>query len=344
MNGCVLFNIFFPGHIRVLPGEEFFELDNMTFCVGIAGHQSSVATASFPNEIVQQPQGYTFNNPITALKNQTCNYRRLKDNSLDVSLLMSTENGVSNFSYSDSMTLVRVAFEANYLELGMEKLAIKALNHFIKVYRYASKDMNVKETEFIYGFKPYLVGAYKNYREDEKAKPTAKQRIQGLFDNWEPKPTHFISMQGRNLLDEEIDGFDRNKVTGEIAHYLTSDSFYPWMQTMNRAYELASELKHNNAAIIEAFLSVEVRLFEFVRKHGLKVKFNRQYKQEPTIVDVIRSLKRLLSRELYQSLDNFRISRNKIVHESQNHSYEECIVFLNTATQIHRFIEDYPNN
>ncbi|EHZ2573897.1 hypothetical protein K5N30_002763 [Vibrio parahaemolyticus] len=344
MNGCVLFTIFFPGQIRLLPGEAYFKLDDVTFCIGIAGHQPSVATTSFPNEIIKQAQGYTFQQPITGFKNQTCNYRVLEDKSLDVSLLMSTDKGLSNFSYSDSVTLVRVAFEADSLEKGMEKLAIKALNHFIKVYRYASKDMNVKETEFIYGFKPYLVGAYKTYRDDEKTKPTDKLRIEGIFDNWEPEPTVFVSMQGRNFLDEEIDGFDRNKVTGEMAHYLTSDSFYPWMQTMNRAYELASELKHHNAAIIEAFLSVEVRLFEFVRTHGIKVKFNTKFKQEPTVVDVIRAFKKLLSRELYDSLDSFRESRNKIVHENQDHSYEECIAFLNTATQVHSFIEDYPNN
>ncbi|MEZ8343429.1 hypothetical protein AB6D05_15100 [Vibrio cyclitrophicus] len=344
MNGCVLFTIFFPGQIRVSPGEVYFELDGTTFCIGIAGHQPAIATTSFPNEIIKQPQGYTFQHPITGFKNQTCKHRVLENTSLDVSLLMSTDNGLSNFSYSDSVTLVRVAFEADNLEQGIGKLAIKALNHFIKVYRYASKDMDVRETDFIQGFKPYLVGAYKTYRDDEKAKPTAELRINGLFDNWTPNPTVFIPMQEGNLLDEDIDGFDRTKVTGEMAHYLTSDSFYPWMQTMNRAYELASELKHHNAAIIEAFLSIEVRLFEFVRTHSIRVRFNRRHKQEPTIVDVIRAMKKLLSTDLYQSLDSFRLSRNNIVHANQNHSYEECMISLNTATEVHRFIEDYSKN
>ncbi|MGS0674448.1 hypothetical protein [Shewanella sp. 125m-1] len=339
MKGCVVYDIFYPKQIRVKPGESFFVLNGKTFCIGISSHQKSVNTSSLPNTIIKGDSAYFFEKPISTLKNQICKYKYLKDGSIDVSLLMTTENGATNFSYSNSLTTVRIAFEADSLN-GADTLAIEALNHFIQVYRYVSKDTEVKETDFISGLKPYIVGSYKTYTPKEILKDSEKVRVIGIFDDgWRQQPTQYISLQAHNLQDDEIENFDREQVTGEIAHYLINDCFYPWMQTMNRAYELSFVQKHHNAAIIEAFLSVEVRLFDYVRDKSLRVTYNKRKQDAPTVFDVIKSLKTQLGNELQSELHKFRIARNGIVHKGEQHTNESCITYLNIATKLHGLID-----
>ncbi|WP_114635261.1 hypothetical protein [Vibrio splendidus] len=334
MKGCVVYEVFYPMPINVELGESNFKLDGEFFFIGVSSHQRALNTMSFPNTISKGAVKYEFENPVEPHSNQTFCYSPPIKGQFPTGFLMSTEAGKTNFNYLNTLTTIKVAFEADSEEKTIEK-ALRALNHFIQVYRYVSKDMGVKETDFVTGLHPYLVGGFKTYTLLELKKKSAMQRIEELYDDgWKLKPNIFHTLQ--KPLEAK---FDSKRISQEIAHYLVNDRFYPWMQTMNRSYELSLIQHHHNAAIIEAFLSVELRIFEYVPENGIRVRFNKRKQDSPTVFDVIKTLKKFLGNNLHSDLHKFRVLRNNIVHKGYKSTHEDCVTSLQTAVAAHTLID-----
>ncbi|PMP42101.1 hypothetical protein BCS86_14720 [Vibrio splendidus] len=123
---------------------------------------------------------YSFDAPRNAADNQICNYVENQDGFLDVSLMMDTDGkGHTQLSSSSTVTHVRIALESSQLCDETELKAINALNHFIRVYRYATLDTSIKETAYMTGFKPFIYAGFKPYNEQHLENIT-DQRISSL--------------------------------------------------------------------------------------------------------------------------------------------------------------------
>ncbi|EGR2894978.1 hypothetical protein ACSTH7_24750 [Vibrio parahaemolyticus] len=346
MKGCALFQFIYPGNIRILPGEAFFDFQGDRFCISVSPHLNAVNTLSVNDKIVRVPAEnskgfkYAFDAPRYAADNQICNYVENQDGFLDVSLMMDTDGkGHTQLSSSSTVTHVRIALESNQLCYETELKAIGALNHFIRVYRYATLDTSIKETAYMTGFKPFIYAGFKPYTEQHLEKIT-DQRIHELFNDWVADATRFSSMQPRNLSDAEFGNINRNEVTGHVAYYLNSGDFPSWRITLIRAYEMANEQENYSAAVLESFIALEVALFNMLnllRTHG------RQIKKYKKIFDVIeKALPELFGdevSELVVKLNQFRTVRNNIVHNGYVPTEEECSVCLSVADEAFKFID-----
>ncbi|TDM51419.1 hypothetical protein [Aliivibrio fischeri] len=346
MKGCVLFQFIYPGNIRVLPGEAMFDFNGERFCISVNSHLNSVNTLSVNDKIIRVPHEhppsykYVFEAPRNAADNQICNYVETKDGFLDVSLMMDTDgNGHTQLSSSSIVTHVRIAVEANQLSTDIELKAINALNHFIRVYRYSTLDTSIKEVSFMTGFKPFIYAGFKPYT-DEHLEKGIDQRILELFDDWVPDATRFTSLQPRNLLDEELEGFDRKECTGHIAHYLTSGDFPAWRITLVRAYEMAFEQQNYSAAVLESFIALELALFNMLnvlRANDTQIK---KYNKVVQVID--KALPKLFGGEvsmLIGKLNEFRLIRNNVVHNGYVPTEDECLKCLAIADEAFKFID-----
>jgi hypothetical protein len=272
MAGCALFQFIYPGNIRVSPGEVFFNFEGSRFCLAISEQAKSVNSLSINDEIKRVPcentEGYKydFHRQLGASENQICKARSNSNGELDVSLLMDT-NGVDHtrLSHSALITYVRVAIETDCLNSDIQSKAISALNYFIRVYRYTSRDVSIKETTFMSSFRPFFIVSYHEYNQSE-LDCIHDSRVYQLLSSWKPEVESMHSLQPDNLLDGEISGFDRSKATGEIAYYLSSSNFPEWKGSIMRAYEMVYEKLNYNAAILEVFISLEVALFRMINE------------------------------------------------------------------------------
>ncbi|MBG0761878.1 hypothetical protein BOO22_20995 [Vibrio cidicii] len=55
MKGCALFQFIYPGNIRILPGEAFFDFQGDRFCISVSPHLNAVNTLSVNDKIVRVP-------------------------------------------------------------------------------------------------------------------------------------------------------------------------------------------------------------------------------------------------------------------------------------------------
>ncbi|MFT7006760.1 MAG: hypothetical protein ACJAXJ_001268 [Colwellia sp.] len=347
MTGCALYQIIYPGNIRVFPGETFFDYQGERYCLAVSPHVKSVSSLSIHDEIVRTPfnndEGYKYNFLATtkASDNQLCNFRLDSEGELDVSLLMDT-NGVDHFrlSHSSTVTHVRVAIEADSLSQATYDKAVSAFNHFIRVYRYASLDIKVKETCYMTGFKPFIYACYHQYSPEELIEVHDK-RVYELLSKWSPSAKMLSSMQEPNLLDNEIENFNRQSATGHIAYYLSAADFPEWRITLIRAYELALEQKNYNAAILELFIALELALFNLLRE--IRTPGATKLKKYDNIFEVIdKALPKLFGSEVDELKDKFHFTRkvrNKIVHRGYFATESECSKCLRIADEGFKFID-----
>lgn len=345
MKGCALFQFFYPGNIRVLPGEASFDYEGERFVVGIGKPMNSVNTLSVSDRIIKvehdNSEGfkYDFEASRQTGDNQICNAVQRDDGSIDVSLLMDTENGHTQFSSSSITTLVRVAVEADGLSEDLEIKALDALNHFIRVYRYATLDTSIKEVAFMTGFKPYIVTGFKPYNEQHLEKDP-DQRVSELFDDWEPDAQRFTSLQSMNLADHELPNFNRARSTRHIAHYLTTGDFPSWRVTLMRAYEMANEQDNYCAAVLESFIALELSLYNLLNVYRAK---GNKIKKYGRIHDVItEALPNLFNKEvdgLVKQLLRFKEIRNDVVHDGYKPTETECSECLSIADEAFHFCD-----
>lgn len=346
MRGCALFQFFYPGNIRVMPGEAPFHFEGDRFVVGIGKPMNSVNTLSVIDRIItvahDNSKGfkYDFEASRQTGANQICNAVNRADGSIDVSLLMDTDGkGHTQFSNSSITTLVRIAVEADGLSNALERKALNALNHFVRVYRYATLDTSIKEVGFMAGFKPYIVTGFKQYNEQHLTKDT-DQRIRELFDDWEPDARRFTSLQPPNLADNELPNFNREKSTGHIAHYLTTGDFPSWRVTLMRAYEMANEQENYSAAVLESFIALELALYDLLHVYRAK---GYKIKKYGRIHDVIlEALPNLFNKEvdgLVNQLLRFKNIRNDVVHDGYKPTYTECSECLSIADEAFKFCD-----
>lgn len=345
LKGCALFQFFYPGNIRVIPGEAHFDYEGARFAVGIGKPINSVKTLSVNDRIVSVAHDnlegfkYAFEASRQTGDNQICNAIHRVDGSIDVSLLMDTDNGHTQFSSSCITTLVRIAVEADGLSDGLEIRAINALNHFIRVYRYATQDTSIKEVGFMAGFKPYIVTGFKVYNDKHLTKDT-DQRIRELFDDWEPDAQRFTSLQPQNLADHELPNFNRAKSTNNIAYYLTTGDFPRWRETLMRAHEMANEQKNYSAAVLESFIALELSLYDLLNTHRAK---GYKIKKFGRIHDVItEALPNLFDKEvdgLVEQLLRFKEIRNDVVHNGYKPTETECSACLAIADAAFKFCD-----
>lgn len=347
MAGCALFQFIYPGNIRVIPGELSFDYEGNRFCLAISEQAKSVNSLSINDEIkrvsCENNEGYKydFNQQLGTSDNQICRARSNAKGELDVSLLMDT-NGVDHkrLSHSALITYVRIAIEADNLNPDIQAKAISALNYFIRIYRYASRDISIKETDFMNSFRPFFIVSYHQYNEDE-LKLIHDQRVYDLLSVWEPKAESMHSLQPNNLLDEEIEGFDRAKATGQVAYYLSSADFPEWKDTIMRAYEMAYDKKNYNAAILEVFISLEVALFRMINQITIPsgVSLNEYNNVNGLLNDAFPKLFSNSADELKSRIHEVRKIRNKIVHNGQQATEEQCETALSVAEEAFRFID-----
>ena len=52
MKGCALYKFFYPGKLRLLPGESFFTLNNQRFMVGLFPHSPAILSIQLGNPII----------------------------------------------------------------------------------------------------------------------------------------------------------------------------------------------------------------------------------------------------------------------------------------------------
>lgn len=347
MAGCALFQFIYPGNIRVSPGEIFFNFEGSRFCLAISEQAKSVNSLSINDEIKRVPcentEGYKydFNRQLGASDNQICTARSNSNGELDVSLLMDT-NGVDHkrLSHSSLITYVRVAIEAGCLDSDIHSKALSALNYFIRVYRYTSRDVSIKETAFMSSFRPFFILSYHEYNQNELGL-VHDQRIYQLLSVWKPEVESMHSLQPDNLLDEEISGFERSRATGEIAHYLSSSTFPEWKDIIMRAYEMAYEKRNYNAAILEVFTSLEVALFRMINQITIPsgVSLNEYNNVNSLLNDAFPKLFSNSADELKSRIHVVRKVRNKIVHKGQQATEEQCETALSVADEAFRFID-----
>jgi len=347
MVGCALFQFIYPGNIRVSPGEVFFNFEGNRFCLAISEQAKSVNSLSINDEIKrvvsENSDGYKydFNRQLGASDNQICIARSNSNGELDVSLLMDT-NGVDHkrLSHSSLITYVRVAMEAGCLDLDVRSKALSALNYFIRVYRYASRDVSIKETTFMSSFRPFFISSYHEYNQNELGLDHDK-RVYHLLSVWKPKVESMYSLQPDNLLDREIPGFDRSEATGEIAYNLSLSTFPEWKDTIMRAYEMAYEKRNFNAAILEVFISLEVALFRMVNNITIPTGANLQeYNNVNGLLnDAFPKLFSNSADKLKSRIHEVRKIRNKIVHKGEQATEEQCETALSVADEAFRFID-----
>ena len=104
MKGCALFQFFYPGNIRVMPGEAYFDYEGVRVVVGIGKPMDSVNTLSVNDRIItvthDNSEGYKYDFEASRQTgdNQICNAVKRADGSIDVSLLMDTDNEHTQFS------------------------------------------------------------------------------------------------------------------------------------------------------------------------------------------------------------------------------------------------------
>lgn len=346
MKGCALFQFFYPGNIRMLPGEAPFDYKGERFFVGIGMPMSSVNTLSVGDKIIRvdhhKALGYKYDFAASRQTgdNQICNVTERTDGSFDVNLLMDTDGkGHTQFSHSTITTLVRIAIEADGLSDALERRALDALNHFIRVYRYATLDTSIKEVSFMTGFKPYIVTGFKSYNKLHLAKKT-DQRIRELFDDWKPNAQRFSSLQPPNLGDHELVDFDRAKSTGHIAHYLTTGDFPSWRVTLMRAYEMANEQENYSAAVLESFIALELALYNLLnvcREKGQSIK--RYGRVHDVISEALPNLFDKDVEGLVNRLLKFKAIRNKVVHVGYKPTGAECSACLSIADEAFKFCD-----
>jgi len=346
LKGCALFQFFYPGNIRVMPGEAPFVFEGDRFVVGIGKPMDSVNTLSVNDRVItvahDNSEGFKYG--FEALRqtgdNQICNAINRSDGSIDVSLLMDTDGkGHTQFSSSSITTLVRIAVEAEGLSDALERKALNALNHFIRVYRYATLDTSIKEVGFMAGFKPYIVTGFKQYSEQHLSKDTY-QRIRELFDDWEPDARRFTSLQPTNLADNELPNFSRAKSTGQIAHYLTTGDFPSWRVTLMRAYEMANEQENYSAAVLESFIALELALYDLLnvyRAKGYKIK--KYGRVHDVIAEALPNIFENEVDDLVKLLIRFKSIRNDIVHNGYKPTNTECAECLSIADKAFKFCD-----
>lgn len=337
MKGCALFQFFYPGNIRVMPGEGPFDYERERFVVGIGKPMSSVKTLSVNDRIItvthdnEEGFKYDFEASRQTGDNQICNAVHRADGSIDVSLLVDTDNGHTQFSSSCITTLVRIAVEADELSEALEIKALNALNHFIRIYRYATRDTSIKEVGFMTGFKPYIVTGFKPYSKQHLMKDT-DQRICELFDDWEPDAQRFTSLQPLNLADNELPNFNRAKSTGHIAHYLATGDFPLWRVTLMRAYEMANEQDNYSAAVLESFIALELSLYHLLNVYRAKGNKIKKYSRIHGVIT--EALPNLFGKEvddLVTRLLRFKGVRNDVVHDGYKPTETECSECLSIA-------------
>jgi hypothetical protein len=347
MAGCALYQFIYPGNIRVSPGEVFFDFEGIRFCLAISQQAKSVNSLSINNEIKRVPcentEGYKyeFDHQLGTSNNQICKARSNSNGELDVSLLMDT-NGVNHkrLSHSALITYVRVAIETDSLNSDVQSKAISALNYFIRVYRYASRDVSIKETAFMSSFRPFYIVSFHKYNKNE-LDLVHDQRVYQLLSLWKPQVESMHSLQPDNLLDEEIPNFDRAKATGEIAYYLSSSNFPEWKETVMRAYEMAYEKLNYNAAILEVFISLEVSLFRMVNNITIPagVSLNKYNNVNGLIEDAFPKLFANSADELKSKIHIVRKVRNDIVHDGYQATEEQCETALGIVDEAFKFID-----
>lgn len=346
MLGCALFQIIYPGNIRVLPGDVLFDFQGDRFCISVSPHLNAVNTLSVNDQIVRvpsdQPPGfkYAFEATRNAADNQICNYVQKSDGFLDVSLMMDTDDkGHTQLSSSSTVTHVRIALETEGLSDESELKALNALDHFIRVYRYATLDISVKEISYMTGFKPFIYAGFKQYNEQHLTK-TVDQRINELFNDWVADATRFSSLQPRNLSDIELGNINRAESTGHIAYYLSSGDFPSWRITLIRAYEMANEQNNYSAAVLESFIALEIALFNMLKVMRSTGKKIQQYDRIFDVID--KALPKMFGDEvsfLVVKLNDFRKIRNNVVHNGYEPTEQECSKCLSVADEAFKFID-----
>ncbi|MEH6735026.1 MAG: hypothetical protein V7690_10320 [Shewanella sp.] len=328
-----------------MAGEAYFDYEGFRVVVGIGKPMNSVNTLSVNDRIItvthDNSEGYKYDFEASRQtgNNQICNAVKWDDGSIDVSLLMDTDNEHTQFSSSSITTLVRIAVEADGLSKGLEIKSLNVLNHFIRVYRYATRDTSVKEVDFMTGFKPFIVTGFKQYEQHHLIKDT-DIRIRELFDDWEPDAQRFTSLQPRNLADHELPNFDRAKFTSNIAYDLTTGDFPSWRVTIMRAYEMANEQNNYSAAVLESFIALEQSLHNLLNVYRAK---DHKLKKYESIHHVItEALPYLFSKEvddLVKRLLRFKKIRNDVVHNAYKPTDVECSECLSIADEAFNFCD-----
>lgn len=347
MLSCCLYQFIIPARVRVQQGEVFFDYKGDRYCLGVHEETESVNTLSINDSIIRVPYDnergykYDFKAPMQTSDNQICNYKDI-DGKLDVTLLMDTDgiehNRLSHTSYT---TYLKIATESDVgLHSDVEARVLEALNHFIRVYRYVSKDVSVKEIQFMTGFKPFVIASCHEYSDSEQANVHDK-RVYELLKVWKPSADVMKSLQSNNISDNDIPNFKRDEATGYIAYHMSSGDFSEWKVTLTRAYEMASEQDNFSASILEAFIALEMALFNMVRliTPPSGVVLSKYNNVNGLINDAFPKLFGATADDLKDKIHIVRKVRNKIVHDGYKATPDECSESLKICDEAFSFID-----
>ncbi|BAJ02400.1 HEPN domain-containing protein [Shewanella violacea] len=347
MLSCCLYQFIIPARIRVLSGEVFFDYKGYRYCIGVHEETESVNSISIHDSIVRVPHEnekgfkYDFKAPVQASDNQICCFKEV-DGKLDITLLMDT-NGVNHkrLSHSSYVTHLKIATESETgLSKDVEARALDALNHFIRVYRYVTKDIAVKEVQYMTGFKPFLICSCHEYSETEIVDIHDK-RIYELLSVWKPSADEIKTLQPNNTADKDLPNFQRNTATGVIAYHMSSSDFPDWKVTLTRAYEMASEQDNFSASILQCFIALELALFDMVRsiQPPTGVTLNTYNNVNGLINDAFTKLFGEESDEIKDKIHEVRKVRNKIVHDGYQATPQECSESLKICDEAFNYID-----
>ncbi|MDO6501178.1 hypothetical protein [Photobacterium sanguinicancri] len=342
-----MYQFIIPARIRVLPGEVFFDYNGHRYCLGVHEETESVNSLSIHDSIVCVPYEnergfkYDFKAPVQASDNQICSFKEV-NGKLDVTLLMDT-NGVNHkrLSHSSYITHLKIATESETgLTASVEARVLEALNHFVRVYRYVTKDIAVKEVQYMTGFKPFIIGSFHTYTEAQKVNVHDK-RIYELLSVWKPSADEMKSLQSNNVADEDLPNFKRNEATGYIAYHMSSSDFPDWKITLTRAYEMASEQENFNASILEVFIALELALFNMLRviTPPAGVTLSRYNNVNGLINDAFPKLFGAESSEIKDKIHKVRKVRNRIVHDGYCATPQECSEALKICDEAFSYID-----
>lgn len=348
MKGLAQFHIWYPMELKVVPGSSSFTLNGIKYFICVFESSDAVLTLSLGNTIhrvqASTPQGYKYalTRDITSLgQHQFVNFQEV-DGIINANLLMDTNGSSSNLSKSAKYTQIKLFFEFEgtpRINALLSHLALTALDHFLRIYRFTSLDTSVKESQSLQPFQPFMVHNLVTYNEEDQ-KLSDEEKIE-KYCNLITEGSEFSPVIAKNLVDDDLQNLDRAKVSGEIAYHLTSGEFSEWKIMITRAYELGNEYGKFNAAILECFIAFEAEMRDLARllKYKIIVKINGKNKvKQLGIVDLIDGVMPRITTEseILNTLHEVRKTRNSIVHKNIRATEGD---FNNAISTINRVFE-----
>jgi len=353
VKGLAQFYIWYPMELRVVPGSSSFSLNGIKYFICVFASSDAVLTLSLGNTIhrvpASTPQGhkYALTRDITSLgHNQFVNFQE-EDGNINANLLMDTNDSGSNLSKSAKYTQVKLFFEfegTTRINAVLSHLALTALDHFLRIYRFTSLDTSVKESQSLQPFQPFMVQNFVTYSEEDQ-NLSDEEKIE-KYCNLVVEGAECTPVIAKNLVDADLQNLDRAKISGEIAYHLTSGEFSEWKVMITRAYELGNEYGKFNAAILECFIAFEAEMRDLARllKYKIIVKIKGKNKNKQLgIVDLIDGVIPKITKEseILNILHEVRKTRNRIVHKNTRATEEDFSNAISTINRVFEMIENH---